>query len=154
MRHAIDSRIRSLDAFFKRAADPQISDEIRADLARYGAVLVCGFIERSVEVIILERLKSRAHPRVINFVSAWFKKGTNYDCDAICQLFERFDTLWSRRFRDFMDKNARVVSSVDSVYTLRNSIAHGGDQNRGLAGVKSLYADARDVVEAMIVATG
>ncbi len=153
MRQAIDSRIRSLDAFFVRAADPDITDQIRADLARYAAVLVCGFIERSVEVIILERLSRRAHPRVIRFVAAWFKKGTNYDCEAICQLFERFDLTWGQRFRQYMATNNGPVESVESVYTLRNSVAHGGDQNRGLAGVKLLYEDSKKVVDAMILAT-
>jgi hypothetical protein len=153
MRHAIDSRIRKLDAFFVRAAALGIEDEIRADLARYAAVLVAGFIERSVEVIVLDRLSHRAHPRVMKFITAWFRKGTNYDCEAITQLLDRFDLQWGDRFRAFLGNNSRYADSVTSIYTLRNSVAHGGDQNRGLAGVETLYVDCKEVVEGLVLAT-
>ena len=153
MRHSIDSRVRRLDAFFQRAKNPGLTDEIRSDLARLGAVLVCGFVERCVEVIILDRLSSRAHPRVNSFIRGHFRRGTNYDCEAICQLFERFDLDWGRRPRGTLASRDNITESLTSAYTLRNSIAHGGDQNRGLKGVEDLYVDAKQLVEAMILAT-
>lgn len=153
MRHSIDSRIRQLDAFFQRAKQPGLTDEIRSDLAKLGAVLVCGFVEQSVAVIVLDRLSSRAHPRVNSFIKSHFRRGTNYDCEAICQLLERFDLDWSRRLRGALASRNNITESLSSAYTLRNSIAHGGDQNRGLRGVEDLYVDAKQLVEAMILAT-
>lgn len=153
MRHSIDSRIRRLDTFFQRAKQTPLPDETRSDLARFGAVLVCGFVERCVEVIILERLSNRAHPRVNSFIRSYFKRGTNYNCEAICQLLERFDLNWSRRFRETLVSRDNLAESMNSAYTLRNSIAHGNDGNRGLNGVEDLYVDAKQLVEAMIVAT-
>ena len=153
MRHSIDSRVRRLDAFFQRARNPDLTDEIRSDLARLGVVLVCGFVERCVEVVILDRLSSRAHPRVNSFIKSHFRRGTNYDCEAICQLLERFDLNWSRRLRGALASRNDIAEALSSAYTLRNSIAHGGDQHRGLKGVEDLYIDAKQLVEAMILAT-
>ena len=153
MRHAIDSRIRRLDAFFQRAKQPSLTDEIRSDLAKLGAVLVCGFVERSVEIVVLDRLSSMAHPRVNSFIRSHFRRGTNYDREAICQLFERFDLEWGRRLRETLASRDSITASLESAYTLRNSIAHGGDQYRGLKGVEDLYIDAKQLVEAMILAT-
>ena len=116
-----------------------IEEEIQADLARYGAVLICGYVERCAEVIIIERLARKAHPRVINFVKSHFKRGTNYNCIAISELLERFDLDWARRFREFCDSNAQHVTEIESAYNLRNSIAHGGDATRGMAGVGKLF---------------
>jgi hypothetical protein len=152
MRHAIESRERKLNAFFARAKKT-VDDELKSDLARFGAVLVCGYVERCVEVVILERLSNRAQPQVLQFIKSYFKKGTNYDCEAICQLLIRFDPDWEAAFRSMINKNDQWLSSLVSAYNLRNSIAHGGDGNKGLAGVEALYLDCKSIVVALEDAT-
>lgn len=153
MRHKIGSRRQKLDSYFARANDKSVRDETRADLARFGAVLVCGFVEQCVADVILERLNPRAHSKVLNFVRSHFRRGTNYNCKAIGELLDRFDSNWASTFRDFCEKNGRHAEALDSAYTLRNSIAHGGDANRGVKGVEELYRSAVAVVEALIEAT-
>jgi hypothetical protein len=152
MRHSIESRERKLDRFFARARAVN-DDELRSDLARYGVVLVCGYVERCVEVIMLERLSQKAHPRVIHFLKGHFKKGTNYDCEAICQLLIRFDQGWESSFRDLINSNEEWASSLSSAYSIRNSIAHGGDGNKGLAGVEAFYLDCKNIVNSLVKAT-
>ncbi|WP_162419825.1 HEPN domain-containing protein [Microvirga brassicacearum] len=152
MQHAIESRERKLDAFFARAMSAG-NDELKSDLARFGAVLVCGYVERCVEVIILHRLTTRAQPRVLLFIRSHFKKGTNYDCEAICQLLIRFDQNWETAFRSTISRNDQWSSSLASAYALRNSIAHGGDGNKGLPGVEALYTDCKNIVVALVEAT-
>lgn len=152
MRHLLESRERKLDEFFARAKASKDA-ELQADLARFGAVLVCGYVERCVEVVILERLTSRAQPRVLQFIKSHFKRGTNYDCEAISQLLIRFDDNWSTSFREFIAKNDQLSSSLASAYALRNSIAHGGDGNKGLRGVEQLYNDCKQIVVTLIEVT-
>jgi RiboL-PSP-HEPN len=151
--HAIESRKRQLDAYFSRAAASAISDEIRSDLAKHGIVLICGFVERSVETVIIEKIRQRAHPRVLNFIRGHFKIGNNYNCETIVQLLERFDVGWAAKFRDFLNTRDDLVEALRSAYDLRNSIAHGGTGNRGLHGVQVLYASAKGVVDGMESAT-
>jgi len=152
VRSGIDSREGKLDAFFARAKGAG-DDELKSDLARLGAVLVCGYVERCVEVIILDRLTTRAQPKVLQFIKTYFKKGTNYDCEAICQLLLRFDQNWETAFRSTIDKNDQWSSSLTSTYSLRNSIAHGGDGNKGLSGIEALYDDCKNIIAALIAAT-
>jgi hypothetical protein len=149
---AIENRERKLDEFFARSKLAQ-DDEIASDLARFGVVLVCGYVERCVEIIILDHLAKKAHPRVLQFIKSHFQKGTNYDCEAICQLLIRFDQNWEVAFRSMIKKNDQWSTSLASAYSLRNSIAHGGDGNRGLRGVETLYADCKRIVAALIEAT-
>lgn len=153
MQHAIESRERKLDGFFERAKKLPADDEVTSDLAKLGAVLACGYVERCVELVILNRLAQLAQDRVLSFIKTHFKKGTNYDCEAIAQLLARFDPTWADRFRDEIKKNEESASSLNSLYSLRNSVAHGGDQNRGLAGVETLYKDCKFVVLALVDAT-
>ena len=150
---AIEARKRQLDVYFRRAADPAVAEEVRSDLAKHGIVLVCGFVERSVETVIMENIARRAHPRVQNFVRRYFKIGTNYNCEAIAQLLERFDLDWSSNFRALLQPRDDLVEALRSAYDLRNSIAHGGTGSRGLRGVQSLYESAKEVVAALEAAT-
>ena len=150
--YAIESRERKLDAFFARARAVK-DDELKSDMARFGIVLVCGYVERSVEVIILERLTNRAQPRVLSFIKTHFKRGTNYDCEAICQLLVRFEQDWSNAFRLEIDAHEDWESSLTSAYALRNSIAHGGDGNKGLPGVEVFYGDCKMIIAALLEAT-
>ncbi|KQW30824.1 hypothetical protein ASE36_00530 [Rhizobium sp. Root274] len=152
MRHAIESRERKLDRFFARARSVE-DGELQSDLARYGTVLVCGFVERCVEVIILERLSQKAHPRIIQFLKSHFKRGTNYDCEAICQLLVRFDQDWESQFRSIIDANDEWISSLTSAYAIRNAIAHGGDGNKGLAGVETFYGDSKKIIWSLVKST-
>lgn len=154
MRQIIDSRTRKLDSFFRRTSEAGLQEEMQTDLARLGAVLICGYVEQCVAVVIIERLKTRAQPRVLNFVKSHFRRGTNYNCKAIMELLDRFDPDWSRRFKEFCLVNESHVVMLDSAYFLRNSIVHGGDASRGMTGVKELYDSAQNVIDALIDATG
>jgi Protein of unknown function DUF262/RiboL-PSP-HEPN len=116
-------------------------------------VLICGFVERSVEIVIMEKIEQRAHPRVQKFIRGYFKTGTNYNCDAIAQLLERFDLEWSEKFRDLLKTRDDLIEALRSAYALRNSIAHGGTANCGLSGVQELYRSAKEVVAALGAAT-
>ena len=151
--HAIEARKVQLDEFFRRASHSSISEEVRSDLAKHGIVLVCGFVEQSVKMIIMDKIAYRAHPRVQNFVRRHFERGTNYSCEAISQLLERFDIQWRDRFRVLLKSRDDLVEALRSAYTLRNSIAHGGSPDCGLSTVGQLYASAKEVIDAMEAST-
>ena len=101
----------------------------------------------------MEKIAQRAHPRVQSFIRGYFKIGTNYNCEAIGGLLERFDVGWSTKFRAFLKTRDDLVEALRSAYELRNSIAHGGTGNRGLSGVQDLYQSAKAVVDGMEAAT-
>lgn len=88
-----------------------------------------------------------------SFVKGHFKRGTNYDCEPICQLLERFDLDWSRKLRAFLTDNDDVVEGMSSAYTIRNSVAHGGDGGGGLKVVMDYYDAAKRLVDALVEAT-
>lgn len=150
----VESRKRQLDAFFARAlALSSRDEELRSDMARHGVVLICGFIERCVEEIILVRVKQLANVRVQSFVKSHFRRGTNYNCVAITSLLERFDLNWAFKFRSFLNGRDDLVEAIRSAYEVRNSIAHGGEASKGLTDVIRWFNAAQEVVNAMILAT-
>jgi len=149
---AIEARFESLDHQIELACNAR-DEEVAANLRSYGTVLICGFVERSVEVIVLERLKSRAQSRVLNFVKSHFKRGTNYNCEAICQLLERFEPDWKNNFKDFMNDNEKEVDGLTSTYAVRNSVAHGGSTGINAKTLRERRDGAKKIVGALILAT-
>ena len=148
----IEQRYESLKRDIELACSAD-DERVGAALQKYCTVLICGFVERSVEIIILERLKSRAHPRVLKFVKAHFKSGTNYDCAAISELLERFDLEWRREFDKFVSRHEEEVEALRSTYSVRNSVAHGGTANVSAKLLKTRVVHIKSIVDAVLLAT-
>jgi hypothetical protein len=150
---AIENRERQLDKYFNDAEKFQENERMQSELAKFGAVLICGYLERSVETIVINRLQKKCHPTILSFVKSHFKSGTNYKRSAIVELLKRFETDWATKFEKQVPEEEKLAQSVQSVYALRNSIAHGGTANCGLKTVKTYYDDAQKVVKALIAST-
>ena len=91
MQLELDSRFREVEAYVQRACAATSPEEIQSYLFRFGTVLICGYVEQSIQIIIMHRLANKAQPRILNFVKSHFGRGTNYNCPAIEQLLNRFD---------------------------------------------------------------
>ncbi|MDF1585247.1 HEPN domain-containing protein [Marinimicrococcus flavescens] len=153
MQHQIDLRFHKLESFIQQSFAHDLSEEVQSYLSRFGAVLICGNVERSCEIIILHRLEKRAHPRVLNFVKSHFKRGMNLDCTAIEQLLARFDPGWQKNFKAFIDSNSAVEEGISSCYAVRNSVAHGGQMSVGKKRLRELFDLSKKLVDGIIEAT-
>ena len=153
MQIVLQSRLEKLELFVSRAINEKLPADIQSSLFKFGTVLICGYIERSVEIIILERLSSRAQPRVLNFIKSHFKKGPKLDCAAIEQLLLRFDTGWAENFAQLVNGSTVSKDGVTSCYSVRNSVAHGGPNSTGSEALKQYLEAAKQVVEFVISAT-
>lgn len=144
MSFQIDHRNRALDALVSRAIQKGLDEEQASYLCKLGSVLICGHLERCIEIIITNRL-SKSPPQITNFLKKFFKRGTNYDCDKIAQLLYQFDPEWGRKFEDFLDDSDKT--SVSSCYAVRNSVAHGGGQSVGPKTLEQYYKASLSVIE-------
>jgi RiboL-PSP-HEPN len=153
MQFQLDTRFDAIEAFVAEASDANVSDKVKSYLFRLGTVLICGNVERSIEIIILERLSARAHPRVLNFVKSYFERGTNFDCSAVKQLLQRFEPDWYRGFSAFVENNPHVEQGIASCYSVRNSVAHGGTMSVGERRLKELLQLSRIYINAIVEST-
>jgi len=149
----VKSRTDALKGYVQRVTDPNIPGQIASDLFKFGAIMTCGTVERCVEVIILERLSKKAHPKVLSFIKSHFKKGTNYDCEAILELLGRFDEKWRSELEAYLIQNPSLGASLTSCYAVRNPIAHGASASLGGARLKKISDDAILLIEALEIVT-
>ena len=131
MSFEIEQRFKQLRALIDAAADRNLDAQVASYICRLGSVQICGNLERCVELIIVARLAGRTSRQVGNFLRRYFERGTNYDCERICQLLYRFDSAWGNAFEDFIKANDHLKESISSCYAVRNSVAHGGAHSLG-----------------------
>jgi len=153
MQSQLDSRFSSLVLFIKKSSESSIPEEVQGYLFRFGSVLICGNIEQSIKIIILNRLAYKAQPQVLNFVKSHLLRGANFDCSAIEQLLNRFDTKWYRSFCQFVENNPDVKEGVSSCYAVRNSVAHGGSMNLGSQRLEELAEVSRGLIDGVVQST-
>lgn len=142
----IEQRFISLEQLVKAAGAKGLDEQTASYLCKLGSVLICGNLERCVEVIITTRIAKKSPPQVESFLRMYFKRGTNYDCDEIRELLFRFDSAWGRVFDQFIIDNQRLKESISSCYSVRNSVAHGGGQSLGPSILKQYYQASFDVI--------
>lgn len=143
---AIEQRFRAVEKVVLAAQVKGLEPETASYLCRLGAVIVCGNIERCVEILITERVGVGSVPQVTPFLKTYFKRGTNYDCENIADLLFRFDSNWGHKFREFVDKNDQIKEGIASCYAVRNSIAHGGTNSLGPKTLKQYYENSLTLV--------
>ncbi|MEY9106491.1 hypothetical protein ABH999_002687 [Bradyrhizobium yuanmingense] len=136
---AIEQRFIALSKLIVAAQQKGLDEQTASYFCKLGSVLICGNLERCVELLVSEKIASKSPPQVLSFLKTYFKRGTNYDCDQISQLLYRFDTNWGRDFDDFLAKNSVIRESVSSCYAVRNSVAHGGGQSLGPRALLQYY---------------
>lgn len=151
MSFEIEQRFRSLEQLIVAASSKGVDEQIASYLCKLGSVLICGNLERCVEIIITSRLASRSPPQITVFLKSYFKRGTNYDCDQISQLLYKFDVDWGRAFEAFVKNNSGVKESISSCYAIRNSVAHGGGQSLGYRILKQYFDDSLTIISELQV---
>ena len=134
----IEHRFSSLEQLVV-LANSKDTDELTASyLSRLGSVLVCGNLERCLEIVITERFSRFGH-QIPSFFRSFFKRGTNYDCDEIKQFLFKFDKGWGEAFESYIASNSHVKEGLNSCYAIRNAIAHGGSQSLGPRTLKQYF---------------
>jgi hypothetical protein len=138
----VNSRFEDVGKVVVAAQGKNLEAETASCYCKLGCILICGTIERSVEILVTERVAGRSVPQVSSFLKSFFKRGTNYDCEEIERLLFRFDNNWGHSFRSYATSNEQVKTSISSCYAVRNSIAHGGSQSLGPRILRQYFDDA------------
>jgi len=147
-RKEIHARRTRLDQTFVRMPSSSADPEFQSDFARYLVVLVSGFLENSIEAILLEFAEKKSSPEVAAHVARQLGFWTNPNCEKIIlSLFGAFNSDWRDKLQNYIidEKN----DSINSLVALRHKVAHGDYVGTTLSQVKQYYKTIIDVVEFM-----
>ena len=134
-----------LDATFTRAEQVGSDLELQSDFARYLCILVSGYLEKAITALVLEHSARKSAPSVQRFVESQTRRLTNVNSQRLKELLGSFDPDWQQDLDTFLVDERK--DAVDSVVSLRNSIAHG--QSVGITYIRVLryYEQIQKVID-------
>lgn len=128
-----------LDAVFDRISMiPHADIELRADFSRYLCVLVSGFLEQSVRDSIAKYVRQRSQPAISNFVIKTTERVMNLKTENLIKHLVKFDPTWQAQLEAILADEAK--DAINSVVTLRHTIAHGASADITYERISRYYA--------------
>lgn len=140
------SREQRLDAAFTRINSlPSDNFELRADFARYLTVLVYGYLEQSVQQLLITYIAQSSPPPVARYAESQLERRRNIKANTLLQLLEEFDIEWRNACEDKLDERRRTA--IDTVTNNRNQIAHGKSVGITFATINRDYQEIKQTVQ-------
>jgi hypothetical protein len=134
-----------LDATFKRAEQVGSDLELQSDFARYLCILVSGYLERAATELVLEHCRRNSSPSIQRFVESRTRSLTNLNSERFQQLFGSLNPDWQQDIKIFLGDERK--DAIDSVVSLRNTIAHGGSVGVTYNQVSKYYEQIQKVID-------
>jgi hypothetical protein len=152
MNPAIFSHIQKIDILFGKISS--ISDpKDQSEWSKYLCVLVSGFIEESVRVLLEQHCKACAALKIQNFVISKLGDLTNCKTNKINSVLCQFSPDWAREFMEGIGEKSRVAdeikNSVDSVIANRHQIAHGKSVGMTYATISKHYKSVKIAIKVL-----
>jgi len=134
-----------LDSLFDRISKLSLDEEFLAHWSRYLCVLISGFIENAMRILITEYSKKKSHPNVSNYVSKQIKGITNLNKEKILQLLGSFDPEWRNVIEQKISDQQK--DAIDSIVANRHNIVHGRSVGITVPQVKNYYQCVLTVID-------
>jgi hypothetical protein len=107
-------------------------------------VLVSGYLEKSVAELVLDHARRSGGPTLQRFVERKTRRFANANSRRLLDLLGSFHPDWRRDLEAFMADD--VKDAVDSVVSLRHTIAHGGTVGVTYQRIGEYYSRVKKVV--------
>lgn len=120
--------------------------ELVSHLTKYLCVLVSGYFEKSIYLLLLKYSEEKSHDYIKNFIHNNLKTFTNANTEKIERLFKKFDDSWVIKLTE-IDNYDEVKASINSLIGQRHKIAHGGDSTIGFVSLKEYYKNVNKMIE-------
>lgn len=134
--------VRRLEQVLQRRIDliyeAKLDAELSANYARYLCVLVAGFAEQSLKILLTEHARTRASPSIHRYVEQNVNRMWGINRTKLRDALDGFDLDWYTSLTLGMDQE---VSSLQSVGKLRDNISHGSDAGITLRTMEQYSAD-------------
>jgi hypothetical protein len=145
-RAEIDKQKKRLDATFERARKTMPDDaELLSDFARYFCVLVAGFLEQAMIEVALEHVRTHSHISVQRHVDTRLRRFTSANTQNIIELLGSFEADWRIDLEGYIVDEYK--DAINSVISLRHTIAHGRYVGVTMVSVKDYYERVKNVVD-------
>lgn len=153
--HILSHRQRIDTLFSKVASISNPADQ--SEWSKYLCVLVSGFIEESLRVLLEEYTRTHSAPNIQNFVEKQIGNITNCKTSRILEVLSKFSQDWANNFSNQIQVRSSITdeikNSIDSVIANRHDIAHGRNVGITYTRMSTYYKNIKkavDILDAII----
>ena len=146
MNHKVQVYITGLDGDLKLAKS-QSDDEVKSLLAKIICIRISGLLEVAIKSRISDYSDNKTPKEIKRFLTQKFKDITNLKSSKLCDVLGTFSSDWKLSFEKEISENPQLKSSLDSLITLRNDIAHGQTCSISLNNVQQYYNDVKIAID-------
>ena len=133
-----------IDNLFKKVALFE-ELEIKSEWSKYLCILVSGFIEESLRVLLEKYCENKASANIQKFVGNQIDDITNCKTEKIKRILLEFSSDWANEFTNKI--NDQIKTSIDNVVENRHKIAHGKSIGMSYHNILSYYNNVKKAVE-------
>jgi len=117
----------------------------KAHLSRYLCVRTSGYLESVIRHLIVNFCDGTSPQQIENYLTTRTKYITNLEYSKIIKLLSEFSLDWKTEFENRVTDEQR--SSLNSVVSNRNNIAHGNSDSITYRNMKDYYVDIKEVTQ-------
>tara|TARA_R100001530_G_scaffold126555_1_gene95417 strand:+ start:1099 stop:1563 length:465 start_codon:yes stop_codon:yes gene_type:complete len=139
---------RQLDSLFNEVSQIQEGEINKAHLSRYLCVRTSGYLENVIRILIAHFCDGTSPQPINNYIVNRTKYITNLDYKRLKGLLYEFDSNWGSQFEEKITE--RQKSSINSVISNRNNIAHGNQDSITYRDMVNYYQDVKEVCDILI----
>jgi len=99
--------------------------ELQSHWVKYLCILSSGHIENSIRYIYGTYAENKSHQNIANYMYKNLRRFQNPNTDKIINLTSAFNKDWGKNLEKFISDSEEMKSSINSIISLRNLIAHG-----------------------------
>jgi hypothetical protein len=124
MNPSILAHRQKIDNLFEKVACFE-EPAIKSEWSKYLCILVSGFIEESLRVLLEKYCENKASANIKKFVRNKIDKITNCNTGKIQGILLEFSSNWVNEFNNRIIDNDQIKTAIDNVVQNRHKIAHG-----------------------------
>jgi len=117
----------------------------KADYASFLCIRVAGYLEKSVEAILVAHFRERAGGMIRSYGESTLTRPQNLSYERLLQTIGLFDLSLQREFGLFMAVNERK-STLNALISYRNNLAHGESTGISIQRVNESLTVVQEVV--------
>jgi hypothetical protein len=133
-----------IDNLFKKVALFE-ELEIKSEWSKYLCILVSGFIEESLRVLLEKYCENKASENIQKFVGKKIDNITNCNTNKMRTILDEFSSDWSNEFTNRI--NDQIKTAIDTVVGNRHKIAHGRSITMSYHNISTYYNNVKKAVE-------
>ncbi|MBO1057855.1 MAG: hypothetical protein HEQ27_15560 [Dolichospermum sp. JUN01] len=146
MNPSILAHRQKIDNLFEKVACFE-EPAIKSEWSKYLCILVSGFIEESLRVLLEKYCENKASANIQKFVGKKIDDITNCNANKIKKILDEFSSDWSNKFTNRIIDNDQIKTAIDNVVQNRHKIAHGKSIGMSYSNISKDYKNVKKAVE-------